>query len=82
MTIADVWNQDLYCRLQAVRVVADGVIALEVPRNNCTDMGGAIRVAQGIMPEVRVVHVISGGAPDITYQVVNGDWQAFDRRGP
>lgn len=67
----------LQCRWRSWRVVGPRALALDIPPDNCADMGGAIRVAEALMPGVREIHTFCDGAADAMYSCVGGPWQAF-----
>lgn len=76
-------DQSLVCRWHGWRVIANRVLALDIPINNSTNMYGTIRIAQMLMPNVRAVVVICGDIPDTVY--ARGDdeeeWIACDYPG-
>lgn len=49
-----------------------------VPEDCCTDMAGAIRLAQKIDRRVREVHVNEGHTLDVVYRRTGRTWVAFD----
>ena len=67
----------LQCRWRSWRVVGPRALAVDLPPDNCTDMDGAIRVAEALMPGVRELHTFCDGAADTMYSCVGGRWQAF-----
>lgn len=70
----------LKCFWTAIRAGDSGVILMELPRNSCTDMSGAIKVAEMLDPDVLQIHVTAGGVPDSFYAKSNGKWQAYNVR--
>ncbi|EIC23403.1 hypothetical protein [Thiorhodovibrio frisius] len=75
----DCWNKDLQCRWQSWRVVGDRHLALDLPDMNCCDMGGAIKIAQYLYPDVDKIDTFSGGQPDTKYRFDHdgSEWKAF-----
>ena len=60
--------------------MADGELCLEVPKNNCPDMRGAIEIATAIMPSVFRIVVVCDGEIDVVYHGPCGEWKAYDYR--
>lgn len=71
-------NKILQCCWQSFHVVGPGKLAIALPDGNCTDMGGAIRIAKTLMPDVSVIYTISGGEPDTMYCKEGKDWKAYE----
>jgi hypothetical protein len=67
----------LQCRWRAWRVIRAGELALDMPADNCTDMGGAIEIATVLCPGVRRIATFADGKPDTEYRLVGGQWRAF-----
>ena len=61
-------------------VVDDGILRLDMPKNNCCDMGGAIEIAKTICPSVWRIDTYSGGKPDVMYMKKNSGWCALDTK--
>ena len=70
-------SEALQCCWRSWRVVGPRALAVDLPPDNCTDMGGAIRVAEALMPGVRELHTFCNGVADTMYSCVGGRWQAF-----
>ena len=66
----------LQCRWRSWRVVGPRALAVDLPAGNCTDMSGAISVAQMLMPEVLELHTFRDGVVDTMHSCVGGRWQA------
>ena len=71
-----VFNTDLVCNLRAITVHRDAVIMF-LPKGDCTDMSGAIKIATSIHPKCKRVVTISGDAVDMVYQIKAGKWKSF-----
>jgi len=71
-----VFNNDLSCNLRGIAVHRDAVI-LFLPKGDCCDMSGAIRLAATIHPKCKRVVSISGDAVDRVYQLKAGNWKSF-----
>ena len=76
MMTGTTYSSKLKCAFNAWRVIADGEIALELPAGNCCDMGGAIEIAEKIMPSVWRIATFMGGEPDTEYRFSGGKWSA------
>jgi hypothetical protein len=72
------YSSKLQCTFHGWRVISDGEIALDMPDGVCCDMGGAIEIAEKIMPSVWRIATFSGGKPDTEYRLILGEWVAFD----
>lgn len=48
-----------------------------LPKGDCCDMSGAIKIATGIHPKCKRVVTISGDAVDRVYQIKAGEWKSF-----
>ena len=73
-----VWSSGLQCCWISWAVVDDGILRLDMPPDNCCDMGGAIKAAEALCPCVWRIDTYAGGAPDTMYLLRNGKWQAVD----
>ncbi len=74
-------HSGLVCCLNAVFVhkKQKGYVLLAVPAHNCTDMSGAIRLAQDCAGNaVNVVFVYAGRYPDCAYFNKGDSWQVRD----
>ena len=69
-----VYSEDLMCRWLSWTAVTDSILRLDLPKFNCCDMEGAIKVAQAICPKVCRIYVYSDGEIDATYMKKNGEW--------
>lgn len=69
-------SRTLQCSWCSIRVLGPRALAIDLPPLNCVDMVGAIRVATGLMPEVRMICTLSDGIKDTTYTKIDGNWQA------
>lgn len=69
------WNEDLKCFWRAIHVKGKNHIRIDLLSGNCTDMGGAIRLAKAVMPEVTRIDTYAG-ITESTYYVLgeNGKW--------
>jgi hypothetical protein len=65
--MAETHSAVLHCSWTAWRVIDDGILALDMPENNCCDMRGAIKIAEAIHPFVWKIETFEGGRPDIVY---------------
>lgn len=72
------WSDDLICEWNSWEVhgTKPKTLVLRLAPGHCCDMGGAIHVAQGLMPEVETVITYSGDKPDTVYFREGNDWQA------
>jgi hypothetical protein len=83
MSAAEVWNSDLQCVLLSIEVTAPGVLRLNLPEDHCPSMGGAIRLACAVMPDVRHIDVWAGNEPDTVFFMKQlSQWIAVDRGRP
>ena len=73
------WNEDLVCHWSAWRVISEQHLVLELPSENVCDMGGAIKIAQSLCPDVDTIDVYSGDVLDVQYRFDSDDekWKAF-----
>jgi len=74
-----IWSSGLQCGWISWTVVDDGILRLDMPADNCCDMGGAIKAAEALCPMVWRIDTYAGGKPDMMYlfQPGKGGWQAF-----
>ena len=72
------YSSKLQCVFSGWRLLADGEIALDMPEGNCCDMGGAVEIAQKVMPSVWRIATFSGGKADTEYRLSLGKWSAHD----
>lgn len=70
------WSDELQCRWECWSIPKDGWLRLDLPSQNCCDMNGAIQVAKGLMPHVRVILTYSGGEMDTAYIKIGKGWEA------
>jgi hypothetical protein len=75
-----IWHPDLQCKLVSVRATYDGSVTFNLPDDNCVDMGGAIRIAQAVMPNVATIYTQQGHIPDVMYTRSGDKWTAHDMR--
>lgn len=76
-----VYSDALCCCWRSWRVVGPRALAVDLPEGNCTDMDGAIRVAEVLMPGVREIHTFCDQVAGMIYSCVGGTWQAFESAG-
>ncbi len=75
------FSETLKCVWWKIEPVEPDGVLIHLGKNSCTDMAGAIRVAQAIMPQVRFVTTYSGMVADTLYaKDEKGEWKAFDTR--
>ena len=74
------WSSNLMCGWISWTVVDDGILRLDMPKNNCCDMGGAIKVAEALCPSVWRIDTYAGGKPDTMYLIDGTGWKAVDTR--
>jgi hypothetical protein len=66
------------CFWSSWEVVDDGILRLNVLKENCCDMGGAIRAAEHLCPSVWRIDVYADDIPDVMYFRAGGNWKALD----
>ena len=71
------WSSLLQCRWEQWIAQDDEKLVLMLPEYNVCDMGGCIKSAQAIMPNVVEIIVFSGGKKDTCYRKSGGKWEAF-----
>ena len=69
-----VFSAELMCHWISWTAVTDSILRLDLPKLNCCDMEGAIKVARAICPRVCRIYVYSDGEIDATYIKKNGKW--------
>ena len=70
----DGFNKELQCFWDKWEFNGPTCLSLHLPSGNCTDMGGCIRTAKKLMPEVGLISVYEGGVHINTYARVNKSW--------
>lgn len=74
------FSRILVCNVDSIKIT-EQVIHLYFPANNCCDMGGAIKVATAIIPDIKLVYTYSGPALDTCYSKCrDGQWQSARAR--
>ena len=75
------WSAALVCNWSSIHP-GDGpdVIVIQLPKNNCTDMRGAIKIARAVMPKVTTIYTVAGGKLDTLYLKTGKEWGCFDIR--
>jgi hypothetical protein len=71
-----IYNNDLVCNLRGITLHREAVIMF-LPKGDCTDMSGAIKLATGLHPKCKRVVTISGDAVDRVYQMKGRQWKSF-----
>lgn len=74
------YSSKLKCPFNGWRVIADGELALDLPADVCCDMGGAIEIAEKVMPAVWRIATFAGGTLDTEYRLECGKWVALCTR--
>ena len=74
------WSSGLQCAWTSWSVVDSGILRLDMPPDNCCDMGGAIKAAEVLCPLVWRIDTYAGGQPDTMYLLRGGEWAAVDTR--
>ena len=75
-----VYSSTLMCNLMGILPIVATVIRMDFPKNHCCDMGGAIKIATAILPDVRHIYTFSGLERDTEYHKrSNGEWVVLDR---
>jgi len=72
-----VFSLALRCYWLGARVIGPHALAFDLPPLNCTDMKGAIRLAQLLMPGVGLIETYVDGKKDTCYVNSHGDWRAI-----
>lgn len=75
-TIRGTFNAELKCDLLAVVLAGDEVHFI-VPPLNCTDMTGAINLAQRLAPGVTTIRTFEGDRVGVRYRLDDSIWAAF-----
>lgn len=70
------WSSDLVCWWLSWEVAGPKRLIVRLPNNGRTEMGGAIRVAQMLMPDVGVIECVAGDQIDTVYLLLDGKWEA------
>jgi len=70
----------LQCCWERICFGEPGVIAMFLPDDNCTDMRGAVRIAEALDEDVKQVSTFVAGEPDMVYVKRNGEWACYDMR--
>lgn len=76
--IPGVWHGGVQCDVR--RLVYDFELlvgALYLPRGDCTDMSGCIRMFEAIDSRVCQIQTYSGEARDTIYDRTSGEWRAY-----
>lgn len=75
-----VWNEHLVCGWLKIEAIGDGVISISFPESHCCDMGGAIKFAKSLMPDVKEIRTYSGSILDAMYLLnqETGRWMFFE----
>ncbi len=60
--------------------MGDHAIRMDFPETNFCDMGGAIRLATAVMPEVQRITTFHGGFEGTEYRKAGGQWEAIPHR--
>ena len=77
LLVPETRDRGLMCHCHSVLVHPKGVVVINIPAGECTDMSGAIRVAEAVESDVRRIEVMAGGKLDIVYhRPRNGEWVA------
>ena len=78
MKTEGVFSRTLMCRVIGMVPFMEGAIRMDFPKNNCCDMGGAIKIATTILPEVKHIYTFAGKEPDTEYhRRSSGEWVAI-----
>lgn len=59
----------LQCHWSAIKVLATGVLRMDLATNECCDMAGAIRLALALSPVVWRIETYAGGVRDTVYEL-------------
>lgn len=76
-----IFRDDVQCFVQSLAYdfkERAGTIFLE--DGSCTDMNGCIALFKKIDPAVTTILTIAGGRRDTAYGLIDGKWQARERR--
>ena len=69
--------KELKCEVSRIEIIpAMRLVRFWLPALNCTDMGGAIRVATRHCPAVSRIETFAGNEPDTVYMKSGDAWQA------
>lgn len=68
--------RELMCDCLGVEIPSPTHVIIRVPEGQCTDMSGAIQLAQRVAPDVSLVETWVGDARDTCYACLGGQWVA------
>ena len=74
------YSPELMCSWYATKVIDSKRLRIYVPETNATDMYGAIRFADEILPGVEQIEVFTGDFIDIVYLKGAEGWRAESLR--
>lgn len=70
-------SADLQCCWRSWEVESNTTLRLNLPKYNAPDMGGTIRIAEVLMPDVCEIRVYCASVLDCWYAKENGEWRAY-----
>jgi hypothetical protein len=71
-------SDDLQCCWRSWEYIGNKSLRLNLPQYNIPDMGGAIRIAEVIMPDVQKILVYCASVYTLLYAKGNGEWKAYN----
>ena len=73
------FNEDLKCHWNSWIVISERHLVLDLPNHNVCDMGGAIKIAKFLCPDVERIDAYTGGSLGVQYLYVSDeqDWKAL-----
>lgn len=72
-----IWNETLICYLSKVDIVDKNTVTFYLPKGQCTNMTGAIKLAKMLTPGVKTINTYSGKETDTKYVLRGKQWKAL-----
>jgi hypothetical protein len=75
---AEAFSPDLQASWKAWKVMGPDALRVDLAEGHCVDMAGCLRIAEALMPGVRIIATYSGSSKDTVY-IRNGSrgWWGF-----
>lgn len=71
------YRRDLVCEVTGLSYDFDNRLGrLEIAANQCCDMGGCIRLFEGIDPKVEMIETFAGGKSDTIFKREPDGWRS------
>jgi hypothetical protein len=71
------FNETLICGLKNVDIEDKDTVTFYLTKGHCADMPGAIKIAQLLVPKVKLIKTFSGKEVDTRYVRKGKDWKAY-----